>query len=197
MTKIKKFFKCTMALAIVMAMTMSTTALAADDVGAIEPRGVFIRTCIGFDPDYTYEDDFHTLIGSLVWDNTDGLSPVTVTYQYEQSGSLEASIGAYLNGSAEFEYVLASMRAEAGVSVTATRTWTAGFTASGSYQVPAGVRQDLDVYIPAVVTAGRLNYEVYMDGYPENVFYEYKTLTESFAPKPNSVSFKMTSEYRA
>ena len=37
-----------------------------------------------------------------------------------------------------------------------------------------------------------------MDGYPENVFYEYKTLTESYAPQKNSVHYKVTtSSYSA
>lgn len=34
--------------------------------------------------------------------------------------------------------------------------------------------------------------------YPENVFYEYKTLTESYAPQKNSVHYKVTtSSYSA
>ena len=46
-----------------------------------------------------------------------------------------------------------------------------------SHSIAPGKFEVLNVYIPAVRTAGRLKYKVYMDGYPENVFYEYQTLT--------------------
>ena len=32
----------------------------------------------------------------------------------------------------------------------------------------------------------------YMDGYPTNIFYEYVTLSESYAPKKNSVHYKVS-----
>lgn len=67
-----------------------------------------------------------------------------------------------------------------------------------SHSIAPGKFEVLNVYIPAVRTAGRLKYKVYMDGYPENVFYEYKTLTESYAPQKNSVHYKVTtSSYSA
>ena len=82
--------------------------------------------------------------------------------------------------------------------VTGSRSWTKGTSAGVSYSIAPGKFEVLNVYIPAVRTAGRLKYKVYMDGYPENVFYEYKTLTESYAPQKNSVHYKVTtSSYSA
>ena len=137
--------------------TMNTTVFAANDSGIPERRGVYIRECVGYEPNYTNIDYTHKLLGSVSGDNTQGSSPMQITYQYEQSG-----------------------------------------TAGVSYSIAPGKFEVLNVYIPAVRTAGRLKYKVYMDGYPENVFYEYKTLTESYAPQKNSVRYKVTtSSYSA
>ena len=86
---------------------------------------------------------------------------------------------------------MVKMSAEVGVSVTVTRSWTSGTNAGASYYVPIGLFQAMQVYIPAVKTAGRLKYKVYMDGYPNNYFYSYKTLTESYAPQEGGVYFKI------
>ena len=121
-----------------------------------------------------------------------------ITYQYEQSGTTTASIAGYANGTTEANVVFAKMQAEVGVEVTGSRSWTKGASAGVSYSIAPGKFEVLNVYIPAVRTAGRLKYKVYMDGYPENVFYEYKTLTESYAPQKNSVHYKVTtSSYSA
>ena len=184
MRKIKTILGIVFSLAIV--TTMNTTVFAANDSGIPERRGVYIRECVGYEPNYTNIDYTHKLLGSVSGDNTQGSSPMQITYQYEQSGTTTASIAGYANGTTEANVVFAKMQAEVGVEVTGSRSWT-----KGKFEV-------LNVYIPAVRTAGRLKYKVYMDGYPENVFYEYKTLTESYAPQKNSVHYKVTtSSYSA
>lgn len=183
MRKIKTILGIVFSLAIV--TTMNTTVFAANDSGIPERRGVYIRECVGYEPNYTNIDYTHKLLGSVSGDNTQGSSPMQITYQYEQSGTTTASIAGYANGTTEANVVFAKMQAEVGVEVTGSRI------APGKFEV-------LNVYIPAVRTAGRLKYKVYMDGYPENVFYEYKTLTESYAPQKNSVHYKVTtSSYSA
>ena len=82
------------------------------------------------------------------------------------------------------------MELEVGVEVTGTRSWTKGTSAGVSYGIAPGNFETLAVYIPAVRTAGRLKYKVYMDGYPQNTFYDYLTVTESYAPCKNSVHYK-------
>ena len=183
MRKIKTILGIVFSLAIV--TTMNTTVFAANDSGIPERRGVYIRECVGYEPNYTNIDYTHKLLGSVSGDNTQGSSPMQITYQYEQSGT-EANV------------VFAKMQAEVGVEVTGSRSWTKGTSAGVSYSIAPGKFEVLNVYIPAVRTAGRLKYKVYMDGYPENVFYEYKTLTESYAPQKNSVHYKVTtSSYSA
>ena len=163
MRKIKTILGIVFSLAIV--TTMNTTVFAANDSGIPERRGVYIRECVGYEPNYTNIDYTHKLLGSVSGDNTQGSSP---------------------------------MQAEVGVEVTGSRSWTKGTSAGVSYSIAPGKFEVLNVYIPAVRTAGRLKYKVYMDGYPENVFYEYKTLTESYAPQKNSVHYKVTtSSYSA
>lgn len=170
-----------MSLATVMAM--STTAFAANDSEKIEPRGAYIRECVDYEPNYTNIDYTHKFLGSVSGDNTQGSSIMQVTYVYEDSGTTTASIAGYVNGSTEVNVVFGKMKVEAGVEVTGSRSWTKGTSAGVSYGIAPGKFEVLKVYIPAVRTAGRLKYKVYMDGYPENVFYEYKTLTESYAPQ--------------
>lgn len=96
-----------------------------------------------------------------------------ITYQYEQSGTTTASIAGYANGTTEAN-VVCKMQAEVGVEVTGSRSWTKGTSAGVSYSIAPGKFEVLNVYIPAVRTAGRLKYKVYMDGYPENVFMNIK-----------------------
>ena len=184
MRKIKTILGIVFSLAIV--TTMNTTVFAANDSGIPERRGVYIRECVGYEPNYTNIDYTHKLLGSVSGDNTQGSSPMQITYQYEQSGTTTASIAGYANGTTEANVVFAKMQAEVGVEVTGSRSWTKGTSAGVSYSIAPGKFEVLNVYIPAVRTAGRLKYKVYMDGYPENVFYEYKTLTESYAPQKNS-----------
>ena len=116
MRKIKTILGIVFSLAIV--TTMNTTVFAANDSGIPERRGVYIRECVGYEPNYTNIDYTHKLLGSVSGDNTQGSSPMQITYQYEQSGTTTASIAGYANGTTEANVVFAKMQAEVGVEVT-------------------------------------------------------------------------------
>ena len=154
MRKIKTILGIVFSLAIV--TTMNTTVFAANDSGIPERRGVYIRECVGYEPNYTNIDYTHKLLGSVSGDNTQGSSPMQITYQYEQSGTTTASIAGYANGTTEANVVFAKMQAEVGVEVTGSRSWTKGTSAGVSYSIAPGKFEVLNVYIPAVRTAGRL-----------------------------------------
>lgn len=160
MRKIKTILGIVFSLAIV--TTMNTTVFAANDSGIPERRGVYIRECVGYEPNYTNIDYTHKLLGSVSGDNTQGSSPMQITYQYEQSGTTTASIAGYANGTTEANVVFAKMQAEVGVEVTGSRSWTKGTSAGVSYSIAPGKFEVLNVYIPAVRTAGRLKYKVYI-----------------------------------
>ena len=81
MRKIKTILGIVFSLAIV--TTMNTTVFAANDSGIPERRGVYIRECVGYEPNYTNIDYTHKLLGSVSGDNTQGSSPMQITYQYE------------------------------------------------------------------------------------------------------------------
>ena len=179
-------------LSLVTIMSMNITTLAADNSPNIEPKGVYIRELVGYEPNYTSIDYTHKLLGSVSGDNRQGAIVMQVTYVYEESGTIAASIAGYANASAEANAVFATMQVEVGVEVTGSRSWNRGTSAGVSYGISPGKFEILNVYIPAVRTAGRLKYKVYMDSNPGNIFYEYKTLTESFAPQKNSVHYKVT-----
>lgn len=108
-----------------------------------------------------------------------------------------ASIAGHANGSTEANIVFGKMEVEVGVEVTGSRSWTKETSAGVSYGIAPGKFEVLSVYIPAVRTSGQLKYKVYVDGYPENVFYEYKTLSETYAPQKNSVHYKVTASSRS
>lgn len=185
-------------LSVITIMSMSTSVCAASaESEKIQPRGAYIRECVAYEPNYTQMKYEHKLLGSVSGDNTQGSSVLQVTYVYEQSGSVSASIGGYAKGSKEVNLVMAKMTAEVGIEVSATRSWTKGTAAGASYGIQPGKFEVLNVYIPAVKTAGRLKYKVYMDSNPSNVFYEYKTLSESYAPQKNSVHYKVTNSSRS
>lgn len=118
---------------------------------------------------------------------------MTLGYEHTTSGTVTASIAGHTNLSAEANLVYASMEAETGVSVSVSVSWTEGTTYAASYNVPPGNYENLVAYLPAVRTAGRLIYEVYMDGYPDNVFYQYDDLDPSYAPQSNGIYFRIES----
>lgn len=89
-----------------------------------------------------------------------------ITYVYEESGTTTASIAGYVNGSTEANVVFAKMQVEAGVEVAGLRSWRKGTSAGVSYGIAPGKFEILNVYIPAVRTAGQLKYRVYMDSNP-------------------------------
>ena len=146
MRKIKTILGIVFSLAIV--TTMNTTVFAANDSGIPERRGVYIRECVGYEPNYTNIDYTHKLLGSVSGDNTQGSSPMQITYQYEQSGTTTASIAGYANGTTEANVVFAKMQAEVGVEVTGSRSWTKGTSAGVSYSIAPGKFEVLNVYIP-------------------------------------------------
>ena len=74
MRKIKTILGIVLSLAIV--TTMNTTAFAANDSGIPEHRGMFIRICVGYEPNYTNINYTHKLVGSVSGDNTQGSSPI-------------------------------------------------------------------------------------------------------------------------
>lgn len=167
---------------------LSTNAFALDN-NTINPRGIYIKKCVGYEPNSTSIVHEFKSIGTVSGDNRKGSSPITIKYEYTSSGSVSASISGYANASVEANYVLAKMKAQVGVEVTTTRSWTKGTSSGASYSIPAGKFETLGAYIPGVKTSGKLKYKVYMDGYPNDYFYEYKTLNTSTAPQKNSVHF--------
>ena len=81
MRKIKTILGIVFSLAIV--TTMNTTVFAANDSGIPERRGVYIRECVGYEPNYTNIDYTHKLLGSVSGDNTQGSSPpVTIRLSF-------------------------------------------------------------------------------------------------------------------
>lgn len=175
---------------------LSSTAFASND-SQINPTGVYIRECIGFEPSNTSIDYTHKPLGFVSGDNRTGTNPMKITYVYDSSGSTSASISGYANTSIEANMVLGKMAAQAGVEVTSTRSWSSGTSSGVSYDIAPGKFEVLKAYIPAVKTSGQLKYKVYMDSNPSNVFYEYKTLYSSYAPTKNAIHYQVTSSSRS
>lgn len=178
-------------------MTFGLTAFADEGTGNILPRGQYIKTCVDYEPNYTTMDYTYTYVGSVSGDNTNGSSPLQINYVYETSGTSSASISGYGSATAEAGIILSKMKAELKVEFTGTRSWTRGTASGATYSVSPGKFEVLNVYIPAAKTEGRLKYKVYMIGYPNNVFYEYKTLGTSYAPQKNSVHYQVVKSSRS
>ncbi len=191
--KKKLKFLCSTMLSLLMLFGLSTNIFALEGNNEINPNGIYRRDCVAYEPNSTSKVYTYKEIGTVSGDNRKGSSTLTINYKYSTSDSVSASISGYANASVEANYVLAKMKATAGVEVTTTRSWTKGTSSGSSYSIPAGKFETLTAYIPAVKTSGRLKYKVYMDGYPESYFYEYKTLNTSYAPQKSSVHFVVNS----
>lgn len=177
---------------LVAVVTISTTAWAANDTKEMEPRGVYIREVVEYIPIYTSIDYTYKLTGFISGDNRNGSSPLQITYVYTSSGTTTASFAGHGNGTAEAGVIFAKMQVEVGFELGYSRSWTQGTSSGASYVVQPGAFETLNAYIPAAKTEGRLKYKVYMDGYPENVFYEYENLGgASFAPLKHGIHFEV------
>lgn len=179
-------------LSLIVVITMSSTAWAST-TEQIEPYGVYIRECVAFEPNYTSVNYTHKYLGSVSGDNRKGSNPLQISYSYETSGTTTASITGYTNVSVEANVVFGKIQAETGIEVTGSRSWTKGTSSGASYSIPPGRFEIISVYIPAIATAGRFKYKVYMDGYENDFFYEYKTLSASYAPQKSSIHFTISS----
>ncbi len=173
--------------------SMICVTVSATETEQIQPNGIFIRKCIGYEPNHMSIDYDHTYVGFASGDNSQGTQPLTIEYTFSNSGSTTASIAGHANFSTEASVVIATVGRELGVELSVSRTWVQGTSSGCSYVVAPGTFQRVNAYIPAAVTTGRLKYEVYMDSNPENIFYEYKNLNSSSAPIKDSVHFKVVS----
>lgn len=160
-----------------------------------EKQGMYIRTAVDYEPSYTSVDWYYKQVGFIAGDNRDGSSPLTVSLEYSKSDSITASLGGYVEGSTEAGVILAKTEVTVGMNLSFSRSWTKGSKTGANYSIPAGAFENVAAYIPAMKTAGRLKYKVYMDSNPSNVFYEYKTLYASYAPMSDGVVIK-TSKVR-
>ncbi len=138
------------------------------------PNGMYIRQAVDFIPNRITTDYYYSCVGTVRGDNLQGSSPLTITFEYSSSGTTTGSIGGYAEGSAEAGVILAKTSAKAGVELKYSRSWTKGTKISGIYAVPAGKKEKIEVFFPAVKATGSIKYKVWMDGYPSNIFYEYK-----------------------
>ncbi len=154
-------------------------------------RGMYIRSCVAFEPSYVRNDYTHYYVGCAHGDNRYGSNPLILNYKSSTGGTVSATVSSYAESSTEVDLVLEKMSLTLGIGVTYSRSWAAQEEIGASYTVSPGDYEILCVYIPSTRTEGRLKYHVYMDGYPENDFYEYQTLTRSWAPQENSYYFKI------
>ena len=93
MRKIKTILGIVFSLAIV--TTMNTTVFAANDSGIPERRGVYIRECVGYEPNYTNIDYTHKLLGSVSGDNktlTESYAPQKNSVHYKVTTSSYSAI---------------------------------------------------------------------------------------------------------
>lgn len=190
--KSKKFLCVMTATMIAVAFNVNVLALSETNLGDAQPKGLFIKNCVDYEPDYTSTDYTYQYVGSVSGDNRTGSEPLVLQHVYNDSGTTTASIDGHSNSSIETDMVLAKMKSEIGIEVSISRSWTAGTSTGATYSVPPGKFQIMNVYIPATVTSGRLKYRVYMEGHPDQVFYEYKTLGTSYAPQTPSIHYQIS-----
>lgn len=171
-------------------MLLSTTNVLTANA-QVQTQGAYIRECVGYNPKYVTKNYPYKKLDSIIGDNRKGDGPMKLSYTYKKSGSVTSTINGYVNASAEASTVFAKVKAETGIAVSKSRSWKQGTSAGVTYSVPKGKYQEIGVYIPATKTEGKLKYKVYMDGYPDKTFYEYKTLTTSYAIQKNGILFKI------
>lgn len=186
----KKIITMLLTFAMVCSMGLTGAFAVESQQATVSPRGVYIRECVGYEPNSTSINYTFKSTGFASLNNT-ASSIGTIHYTYEKSGSVSASIAGHVNASAEAGVVFAKTEVEVGVELAATRSWSQGMSSGASYPVNPGEFIKVEAFIPSAKTAGRLVYSVYMDGYPQNTFTEYKTLSVSQIPIADSIHFEV------
>lgn len=158
------------------------SVLVADDNAQVSPRGVYIREFVGYDPSVNQRNLKYTHVGTVEGKNTSG-SVATVYFYYQTSGTTSASLGANVTTQAEINAIVSKVGVSLGITVTTSRSWTAGTNSGGSLVLNPGASGKISGYIPGVTFSGSLQYKVYMDGYEDNWWYEYKTVSNAYVPQ--------------
>lgn len=157
----------------------------------IQPRIMYIRTLVGYDPDYTTVNYTYARMGQVTLDNrSNKKGEVTLTYKHTSSGTVEASISGHTKFSAEADVVFAKCSSETGISVGVSCSWTAGVETGVSMQVAPGYFGKIIGYCPGVTTEGGLVYDVYNLDYPNSPhWHETVELGTSYVPATNYVHY--------
>lgn len=154
-------------------------------------RGIYIREVIDYDPDYVDTIWEYEYLGSVSGDNTTSAGELEIEYIYTTSGTVTGSFGAYAKASAEAGVILAKASGEAGLEVSASRSWTEGRSSGAYLTIPPYSFQILEAYIPGVNTGGRLVYKVWMDGYEDDWFEQTESISDVYAPAEAHIHFKV------
>lgn len=133
----------------------------------ISPQGVYLRELVGYDSTTNSTNWTYKEVGSVSADNTGANSPIVIKFVYNTSGTITGTFGASITTKAQKDIIIAEISSEASVSVSASRSWTAGQGYEASITVPAGKKEIIIGYIPAVTSSGSLKYKVHMDGYSD------------------------------
>lgn len=160
----------------------------------VSPQGIYIREAYEYVPNYMTMDNTYKSVCYVNGDNRGGSSDLTINLEYSTSGTVTASLGGHASVSAEAGVIFAKAKTQLTVDVCYSRSWTQGTKIGASYTVKSGKYEKIEAFIPAVKTAGKIKYRVYMDSNPGNVFYEYgKDLNAMYAPVSNGIYIKSSS----
>lgn len=166
------------------------TAFASENTdNNIQPRGMYIRTFVRYDESAHNVNWTYQYVGSVSGDNTGGSSPLTVSFAYGTTDSIDATLGTSVTGTYEVDAVIAKMSASATINASLSRAWSQGTQSGATYPIQPGKRQQLSGYIPGITSSGSLVYKVCMSGYENNYWYENKPVSNAFAPAQSHIHF--------
>lgn len=174
-------------LVLVLAFTLSASAFALEDLGTIEESSVVsprlvMREFVGYDSSANSRNLKYTHVGTVEGKNPTG-NKATLYFYYQTSGTTSASLGSTVTTQVEIDAIIAKVNVSLGVTTSTSRSWTAGTNSGGSLELAPYTSGKISGYIPGVTTSGSLKYKAYTDSYPDNWWYEYKSVSNAYLPQ--------------
>ena len=147
------------------------------------------RDFVEYVPSYCNVNLTYAKMGQVTLDNLDNSGPAVLVYEHTTSGSVQASLAVSSSFTAEVDGIVAKCSAECGISVGTSTTWSAGTQTGASMTVDAGMFGNIIAYRPGVSTGGGLKYKVYNLNYPDNYWYETKSVGNSYLPATSYIHY--------
>lgn len=180
---------CSVMLLLAVMFAISIPAFAVEDSSYPVSPCLVMRETVGYDADKKTVNWKAHRVGSVSGDNSKSSTPLEIEFKYDQTDTVEATIGGSFDTEYQQKLFLSEVSASLEFDVSLKRSWTAGRSSGAKAAIDPYKCQAIGGYVPDVSTSGSMKIKVYNDSTPNNFYYEYKPISASKLPARSHIHF--------